>query len=84
MFLIEPISRLLLSLQAQMRENQKNYFLGRVAQIVGDAPSTEDGAWGNHSMFRRGHLKGEIDYENMREIVHGPLIDTFLELPEKV
>lgn len=67
-----------------MRENQKNYFLGRVSQITGDAPSTEDGAWGNQKLSRQGHLKGEIDYENMKEFIHGPLIDTFLELPERI
>ena len=82
-FLTEPIAKLFNALQEQMRENQRNYFLARNMQIVGDSNSNGE-PWGSHSIFRQGRIKGEIDFEAMTRIMHGDLIEVFLNMPERL
>ena len=55
-----------------------------MAQITGDAPSNEEGAWGNQKLHKQAHIKGEIEFEKLKEVIHGNLIETFLDLPENI
>ena len=66
-----------------MRENQRNWFLAGNLSIYGDANSNGD-AWGDHNIFRRGHIKGEVDFEDFTQVLHGDLIEIFLNLPDNL
>ena len=49
--------------------------------IAGDSNSHGE-PWGNHKTFRQGHIKGEVDFEDLTQIIYGDLIEVFLNLPE--
>lgn len=66
-----------------MRENQRNYYLGTFLSIAGD--SKGDGEpWGDHSQFKRGQIKGEIDFNELSQVLHGDMIEAFLNLPDRL
>ena len=82
-FLIEPIAKLFNAIQEQIRENQRNFFLAGNLQIYGDSNSNGE-PWGSHSLFRQGHIKGEVDFQELTKVVHGDLIEFFLNLPDNL
>jgi hypothetical protein len=66
-----------------MRENQRNYFLAGSNSIVGDCKSNGE-PWGDHELFRRGHIKGEVNFHELTQMLHGDLIEVFLNLPDRL
>ena len=80
--MIEPIAKILNALQEQLRENQKNHFLAQAASMVGDSNNNGE-PWGNHKLFRQGHIKGEVDFASLTDFIHGDYIEVFLNLPDQ-
>jgi len=35
-------------------------------------------------LFRRGHIKGEVDFESLSKVIQGDYIDVFLSLPDRL
>ena len=64
-----------------MRENQRNFYLAGSLAIAGDSNSHGE-PWGNHQTFRQGHIKGEVDFADLTQVIHGDLIEIFLNLPD--
>ena len=82
-FLTDPIAKVFNALQEQLRENQKNHFLAQVTSIAGDSNSNGE-PWGDQRLFRRGHIKGEVDFDGLTKVIHGDYIDVFLNLPDRL
>lgn len=51
--------------------------------IAGDT-NADGQPWGDHKLFRQGHIKGEVHFDELTQVLHGDLIEGFLNLPDKL
>lgn len=56
--------------------------MAQLTSIAGDNNSNGE-PWGDHKLFRRGHIKGLIDFDSLTDFIHGDFIDVFLNLPDQ-